>query len=315
MKKLKLKKRKIKLHFILYALIMFVGYEISFNVILNLKLVNSNEDFIKYLLIDSNYHLLYEKKASDIFAKLFSKIINVNEPITIIQNTIHSKSSPAMTYVNNPKIKEVNNLNVVPTVYIYNSHQGEEYQGKALAGYNINPGVMMASYILQDRLAKQNIKALVMEDNLIDYLNLNNMKHNKSYVASRKFLTDALHKNSTFKLIIDLHRDSLPKEKSTTIINNKSCASILFVIGGDNPNHNDNLNVATKINDMIKAKYSTLTKGIIIKSGKGTNGIYNQDLNPNIILMEIGGQNNTIDEVLNTIDLLAPILGEYTNGK
>ena len=32
-----------------------------------------------------------------------------------------------------------------------------------LEGYNIKPGVMMASYLLQDKLAKQNIKADVME--------------------------------------------------------------------------------------------------------------------------------------------------------
>ena len=67
------------------------------------------------------------------------------------------------------------------------------------------------------------------------------------------------------------------------------------------------------INEKKKQKYPTLTRGIINKGGEGSNGIYNQDLNPNIILIEIGAQENTIDEVLNTIDLLAPIIGEYIN--
>ena len=61
MKKIKLKKRKFKFRIIVYGLIMFLGYELSFNIIMNLKLVNNNEDFIKALIIDSNYHLLYEK--------------------------------------------------------------------------------------------------------------------------------------------------------------------------------------------------------------------------------------------------------------
>ena len=315
MKKIKLKKkRKFKFRLIAYAFIMFLGYELSFNIIMNLKLVNSNEDFIKALLIDSNYYLLYEKKADDILSKMFSKILDVNKPVSILENTFHFKANDiSMTYVTNPKIDKVENLDVKPTVYIYNTNQSEASQGNALEGYNIKPGVMMAAYILQEKLSSQNIKADVMEDNITDYLNLNNMKYSKSYEASRKFLTDALNKYKDYKLIIDLHRDALPKEKSTTIINNKSCAKISFVIGEDYDSYETNLQVANKINDKIKEKYPSLTRGVLTKGGEASNGVYNQDLNPNIILIEIGAQENTIDEVLNTIELLAPIIGEYIN--
>ena len=64
---------------------------------------------------------------------------------------------------------------------------------------------------------------------------------------------------------------------------------------------------------MIKEKYPNLTRGILTKGGKGVNGIYNQDLNSNMVLIEIGSNESTIDEVLNTIDLLAHIIGEYVN--
>ena len=315
MKKIKLKKkRKFKFRIIAYAFIMFLGYELTFNIIMSIKLVNSNEDFIKALMADSNYHLLYEKKADDLFSKLFSKILDVNKPVSILENTFHFKANDAaMTYVSNPKLEDVQKLDVKPTVYIYNSHQSEAYVGNALEGYNIKPGVMMASYILQDKLARQNIKADVMEDNITDYLNLNNMTYNKSYQASRKFLEDALNKYKDYKLIIDLHRDALPKEKSTVIINNKSCGKISFVIGEDYDTYENNLNVANILNNKIKEKYPTLTRGVLTKGGKGSNGIYNQDLNSNIILIEIGAQENTIDEILNTIELLAPIIGEYIN--
>ncbi len=315
MKKIKLKKkRKFKFRLIVYAFIMFLGYELSFNIIMNLKLVSSNEDFIKALLIDSNYYMLYEKKADDILSKLFSKILDVNKPVSILENTFHFKANDvSMTYVTNPKIEKVENLDVKPAIYIYNTHQSEAYQGNALEGYNIKPGVMMAAYILQEKLALQNIKADVMEDNITDYLNLNNMKYSKSYEASRKFLTDALNKYKDYKLIIDLHRDALPKEKSTIIINNKSCAKISFVIGEDYDSYETNLQVANKINNKIKEKYPSLTRGVLTKGGEASNGVYNQDLNPNIILIEIGAQENTIDEVLNTIELLAPIIGEYIN--
>lgn len=309
MKKVKtVKKRKFKKRIILYLLCIFLGYQFSYNLIMNVKLVNSNEEFVKCLLVDSNYHMLYEKKASNLFSKLFSKIIDVNKPVSILENTFHYKENKATTYMEN--ISSVHNTN--PAVYIYNSHQSEEYQGKALENYNIKPGVMMASYILKEKLKSENVDALVLEDNLIDYMNLNNMSHSSSYKASRQFISEEIKKYN-FKLIIDLHRDSLVKDKVTTIINNKSCAKIVFVNGMDYDTSDENLKVSNKLNDMIKEKYPTLTRGVLTKGGKGVNGVYNQDLNTNMILLEIGSQESTIDEVLNTIDLLAPIIGEYVN--
>ena len=54
-----------------------------------------------------------------------------------------------------------------------------------------------------------------------------------------------------------------------------------------------NLSVANIINEKIKKKYPSLTRGVMLKSGDNVNGIYNQDLNQNIILMECGGNENT----------------------
>ena len=50
---------------------------------------------------------------------------------------------------------------------------------------------------------------------------------------------------------------------------------------------------------------------MIGKSGKNANGIYNQDISPGSLLIEVGGQYNNIAEVTNTIELLAQILKEY----
>lgn len=318
MKKMKLKKkRRFKYRLFGYAFIMFLGYQLSFNIIMNYKLVNSNEEFVKALLSDSKYSLLYEKKSRNLLNKILSKIIDVNKPDTILDNIFHLKQSnikpkEQMAYVTNPNL-ENKTVEKEPEVYLYNSHQGETYQGNSLEGYNIVPGVMMASYLMQNKLSESNVKALVMEDNLIEYMNINNMNHALSYVASRKFLEEAITNNQNLKLIMDIHRDSLPKDKSTTTINNKPCAQILFVIGEEYETYQNNLNMTNKINDMIKDKFPSLTKGIITKGGKGSNGVYNQDLNEKITLIEIGADQNTIEEVLNTIELIAPIIGDYVN--
>ena len=82
-----------------------------------------------------------------------------------------------------------------------------------------------------------------------------------------------------------------------------------------NKNYKKNYSVAKKINTLIEKKYPNLTRGILIQSGENVNGIYNQDLAPNIILIELGGNYNSYTEVKNTIDLITPIIGEYLYGE
>ena len=70
-----------------------------------------------------------------------------------------------------------------------------------------------------------------------------------------------------------------------------------------------------EINNIINAKYPNLSRGIMKKKGYGVNGIYNQDLDSNVILIEIGGHENNIDEVNNTLELVADAIKEYLDEK
>ena len=54
--------------------------------------------------------------------------------------------------------------------------------------------------------------------------------------------------------------------------------------------------------------------GIYKKEGEKVDGIYNQDISPNSMLIEIGGNQNNINEVFNTIEALTDILKMYING-
>ena len=124
----------------------------------------------------------------------------------------------------------------------------------------------------------------------------------------------AIENNSTLMYFIDLHRDSLSKDRTTLTVNNVSYAKVLFVIGTDHENYTKNLELAHKISDMINTKINQLSKGVIEKGGQGVNGIYNQDLNSNSLLIEIGGPENTIDEVTNTLSVIADVLYELIKG-
>ena len=65
---------------------------------------------------------------------------------------------------------------------------------------------------------------------------------------------------------------------------------------------------------MINNKYPGLSRGVIKKQGAGVNGVYNQDISPKSMLIEIGGYENTFEEVMCTVEALSKILYEYIKG-
>ena len=117
--------------------------------------------------------------------------------------------------------------------------------------------------------------------------------------------------NKDISLLIDLHRDSIKRKYTTVTINNKKYARILFVVGLKNKGYQNNLKVMEKLNEISNNMYPKLSRGIMKKSGKGVNGVYNQDLNKNIILIELGSIENNMEEILNTSIALSNIIEKY----
>ncbi len=201
--------------------------------------------------------------------------------------------------------------NKEPIVYLYNSHQTEGYNTPFLESFNINNTVLIASYILKEYLNDLGINAIVEENKVADILNNNNWKYGYSYKASRQLLEKAVSNNPSLKYFIDIHRDSSSYQSTVTQIDNKKYARVLFVVGMEHPNYLDNLKETEKINEKIKNINVSLSRGIMQKKGPGVNGIYNQDYSKYTFLMEIGGEYNTIEEINNTLKVIAEVLYDY----
>ena len=292
----------------------------------NISLSSSNQEFITALIKDTNHLVAYKNNNKNLLNKIMYIIskIDISNPITIIENSFSYDSHYASAddysnvdelerityYIEDPNPTTINN----PKVYIYNSHQLENYDVKSMQVYNITPNVMMASYLLKEKLNNLSIPTIVEDSNITEFMRLNNWDYNYSYQASRFYIVDTLSKYPNLDLLIDVHRDSTDKKTSTTNIENKSYAKVLFVVGEENPNYKVNLELANKINNIIKEKYPTLSRGIMLKRGANVNGIYNQDVSPKIILLECGAVENTIEEVMNTMDIMAEIISEYLGG-
>lgn len=324
-KRFKAKKRKTmksKLWwYLLIGLMLFVMIATLFK---HFKLATNNEEFIERLLEDSNYHLKYNQITSKVVTNIsnFLSSFEINKPVTILEQSLGYRFTSSNQSVENKKStfmvfhkNGVDDLQLPeqPKVYIYSTHYKEGYSATNLEEYNITPNVIMASLLLKEKLNKLGVTTIVEESDIGDFMAVNNWNHSHSYEASRYFVKDVLSKYPNLELIIDLHRDAVTKKASTTEIDGKSYAKILFVCGKENPNYERNLKLMNRLNEKVKAKYPSLTRGVMTHEGPGYNGVYNQDLNPNMILLECGGNENNIGEVTNTLTLLAPLLAEVVN--
>lgn len=284
MKKMKLKKQK-RVNFIVFVIIICILFLVV-NFLLKKIELNSNELFIKKLLQKSNYYLINENLDTNLTYKLFK--FDLKNPITIMDKVFaYEKDIQTFAYIQN-------NLVDNPRVYIYSTHPNEKY---------IDNTISYASLILQEKLNSLQVETIVEERSVVDYLEDNNLEFDDSYKATREFLSDKL-KTYDFDLIIDLHRDAV--NNTTVKINNKEYAKIMFV---QNVNYKDNITLANKLNDILNEKYPSITRGIYNKYVDN----FNQDLNNNVLLIELGGNTNTFEQVNNSIDALAYSIKELLN--
>lgn len=294
--------RRIFLFLLFFIISIFLGSKII-NKFINEKVT---EDIIMNYLLGTNY-----LKLADLY-DLNNKYNFFNYALGVEKKTdLDEKNEPVSDdYLEDPNpivVKE-------PIVYIYNTHQSEEYQKDFLEPYSIKPTVMLASYMLRERLNDLGIPSIVETNEVKKVLNKNGWKYGKSYRVSRTFLEEAKKQNPTLEIFIDLHRDAGTHKSTTVEINSKNYAKILFVVGEEHDNYQINLNNANVFNEIIKSKAEKLSRGLLQKSGPGVNGVYNQDFDENVFLIEIGGQYNSIDEVKNTIEVLADAIFEYKEG-
>jgi len=287
----------------------------------------NNGRYLEMIVGEANHSNAYIYNKGTILDRMLGAVsgIDVNNPVSIIHRAINQRNQmndmnmisfstvdrdteePIKSeYVPDPNPSMPDN----PIVYIYNSHQLEEFSRSGTESYNITPNVMMASFMLREQLNSLGTDAMVETNNITEFLRANAWNFAASYRASRYMMTEAKRNHETLRYFIDIHRDGIPRNRAITKIDGEYHARILFVVGLEHPGYAANLAFVQKINSRIAAEHPNLTRGIMKKHGPGVNGIYNQDFNDRTILIEIGSYNSEIDEVYRTIKLIAPILNQ-----
>lgn len=202
-------------------------------------------------------------------------------------------------------------------VYIYHSHSRESFlpylkdTSRPEEAYHSVANITLVGKMLGRAMDQRGVGTKVETVDIVHLLNSRKLDYTSSYNVSRELVQLSQNENKDLEYFIDIHRDSLRKENTTTEINRTKYASLLFVVGTGHAEYEKNLQFANNLHTLLENRYPALSKGILKKSSSQGNGIYNQDISPNSLIIEIGGVDNTVEELHRSTEALAEVLSDY----
>lgn len=263
--------------------------------LLTLSLIHLNNTFKNINMLEL---LLSENKK-----ELGIKVIT-NNKLNIKENKTQTKN-----------IKQITNQTLLqqkttkkPIIYIYNTHDKEEYKNNF---YNITPTVKTVSNILKEELQNQNINSVIETRSPTKEVNRKRLDYQETYTISLKYLKENKQKYKTLKYFFDIHRDSVTGPSSKITINNKKYATMMFLVGTKNQKYKQNLKNIKIMEKYLNKNY----KGLLRETYYQPNSTFYQDYNNKMFLVEIGGPENTLEEIYNTTVALSKAINYYMEVK
>lgn len=143
-----------------------------------------------------------------------------------------------------------------------------------------------------------------------------------AYNDSLPAIEQILSENPAIEVVIDLHRDAVKEDRKLVIdVQGRPTARFMFFNGmsyirnkGDisyleNPYIQENLAFSFQAQVAANEYYPGIARKIYLKAYR-----YNLHLKPKSMLIELGAQTNTVEEIMNACDPLAHIISIVLNG-
>ncbi|MDD2216196.1 MAG: stage II sporulation protein P [Eubacteriales bacterium] len=178
-----------------------------------------------------------------------------------------------------------------PQVLIYHTHATETFQPVSEGNFHSQDEegtVREVGNVLEAALKAKGI-GVVHNKTLHD-----SPSYSKSYSRSMDTAQSILKSNPSIQIIIDLHRDAAGytgNKGHTFIVDGKTAAQFSLVVGRGNDNAKELMIFANKIIAKANELYPGFSRGIIQKEYK-----YNQYITDQYLLLEMGNNQNTIEE-------------------
>ncbi len=211
--------------------------------------------------------------------------------------------------------------NSEPKVLIFHTHGNEQYKDSK----DISEGVYLLGETLEKELEeKYGINTVHIEKryDIVD----GKTQILGAYERMEPDVQAMLKKYPSIEVCIDIHRDGLPGDmKQVVDVNGEKYAPLMFVNGLSsfnnkgtveeltdlaNPNLETNLAFSYRLKQATNAKYKGLFKDIYLNAYR-----YSLHMKPKSILLEVGAQNNTVEESVRSTKKFAEILAGVLKGE
>lgn len=195
-----------------------------------------------------------------------------------------------------------------PQILIYHTHASESFID-SVAG---DPSTTIVG--AGDKLA-----GLLQEKygfNVLHHTEVYDEVREDAYANSLPAIEKILQENPTIEVVIDLHRDAVSGDRKLVMdLQGRPTARFMFFNGLsylrksgsitylENPYIQDNLAFSFQAQVAANEYYPGLARKVYLKAYR-----YNLHLKPKSMLIELGAQNNTVEEIMNACDPLAHIL-------
>ncbi len=202
-----------------------------------------------------------------------------------------------------------------PQILIYHTHAHEEFADSTPGDMSetiMGVGERLTT-ILTEEYGYQVLHHLGQYDTL---------SRDDSYAVALGDLEALLEEYPSIQVVIDLHRDAMPEGTRLVMdLDGRPTARFMFFNGlsrtkktGNisylyNENLDSNLAFSFQMQKTAMEYYPNLTRRIFLRGYR-----YNMHLRPKSLLIELGAQNNTLEEVMNACDPLAHILDLVLSG-
>ena len=233
-----------------------------------------------------------------------------NSDVTGGESQLGSGEADKMPFVSDPeKVKPTPTDSIFKDyqVYLYCTHSSESYiPDSGQAKQEGKRGLINKVALELTQSLKNSGLAAVFDDKIHDYPD-----YNKSYTNSRETIKKITESSSKILAVLDIHRDSIPgaSKAGKVKIKGKNGAQILIIVGTDqrktHPNWKKNNDFAERIYRQGEKMYPGLIRGVRTQAGT-----YNQEYHTHALLLEIGSDNNSLDEANYAAQLFAEVLAE-----
>ncbi len=199
-----------------------------------------------------------------------------------------------------------------PHVLIVHTHGSESYLPQGRDTYTLTDvertedkryNVIRVGDELEKALKSEGI-SVIHDRNIYD-----SPSYNGSYTRTLDAIGNALKKNPSIKVVIDVHRDAMStdegvKYRTVANVNGERVAQLMLVMstgesGLPHPNWAENLKLAVKLQNAMASKYPSIMRPMNLRKER-----FNMHATTGSMLVEVGTSANSLAEAIASVKLL-----------